>query len=63
MIKELLASKQLSKKRYDICKSCDKFRNFTKTCKICNCIMPLKTKLLKSDCPLGKWKSPVNSWS
>ena len=59
---KIFASKNLSEKRYSICKECPNLRAWTKTCKICNCIMPLKVKLIDSECPEGKWKSPVNSW-
>jgi len=60
---KIFASKELSEKRYDICKSCDELRGLTKTCKVCNCIMPIKVKLLNAECPLQKWTSPINSWS
>lgn len=59
----MFARKELSEQRYNICKSCSKFRTITKTCKICNCFMFFKTKLISSECPLDKWKSPTNSWS
>ena len=37
--------------RYDICKKCPKFNKFWKTCKLCGCFMPLKTKLRWVECP------------
>jgi len=45
----------MAKKRLLICSDCDSFRETTKTCSECNCFMPLKAKLNKSVCPLGKW--------
>lgn len=42
-------------KRYDICKGCPEFIDLTKQCKQCGCVMPLKTKLAKAECPLKKW--------
>ena len=33
-----------------------------KFCKSCGCFMPLKTKLLKTDCPKGYWGNPFNTW-
>jgi hypothetical protein len=48
----------LSKKRYSICQSCDSFNSTLKTCKLCNCFMPLKVRVpefLKVKCPKGKW--------
>ena len=44
-----------SKKRYDICKSCDRFKKLIKICEVCLCFMPTKTKLKDSKCPLNKW--------
>lgn len=56
----VLTSKEEAKRRYEICKSCDQFRKITKTCMMCNCIMPAKTKLQNSNCPIGKWGN--NTW-
>jgi hypothetical protein len=42
-------------RRYDICKSCPELIDLTKQCKQCGCVMPLKTKLLRAECPLKKW--------
>lgn len=41
--------------RFSICKSCPEFIELTSQCKKCGCIMSLKTKLEKAECPLGKW--------
>lgn len=51
-----------TKSNYDICKSCEYFRKMMKTCKICNCFMPLKTKLKNAKCPKGKWGTVQNVW-
>ena len=45
---------KMQKLRYRICKMCDAFTGL-KTCKVCNSIMPLKTKVKDASCPLGKW--------
>jgi Rieske Fe-S protein len=42
-------------KRYDTCKACPEFIDLTKQCKQCGCVMPLKTKLSRATCPIGKW--------
>jgi len=42
-------------RRYDICKACPELIDLTKQCKQCGCLMPLKTKLLRAECPLKKW--------
>ena len=44
-----------STRRYDICKACPELIDLTKQCKQCGCVMPLKTKLAKAECPLKKW--------
>jgi hypothetical protein len=44
-----------STRRYDICKACPELIELTKQCKQCGCLMPLKTKLLRAECPLKKW--------
>ena len=41
--------------RYQICKQCEEFNDLLKTCKICHCFMPVKTKLPHAECPLKKW--------
>lgn len=41
--------------RLDICKQCPELIGATKQCKQCGCVMPLKVKLLRATCPLGKW--------
>jgi len=43
-------------KKLDICKSCDQFQDaFISTCKVCNCMLEAKARIIKSWCPLGKW--------
>ena len=37
--------------RLKICRKCPHYNKFWKTCKICNCFMPLKTKLRWAECP------------
>lgn len=50
---------ELSKHRYSICQSCERFNASLKICKECNCFMPLKVRipitLHKIKCPIGKW--------
>jgi hypothetical protein len=60
MIKIFVPTK-IADHRYDICKSCDKL-TFIKTCSVCKCFMPLKTKLDNVACPLKKWGSANNTW-
>lgn len=48
-------SKEIEDQRFSICKSCPELLKITKQCKKCGCIMTLKTKLKKAECPLHKW--------
>jgi hypothetical protein len=48
-------SEQDAKNRLDICKACPELIQATHQCKKCGCLMHLKTKLAKAECPLGKW--------
>lgn len=49
-----LAEDEDREARYAICKSCENFTSF-KTCKECNCVMPVKVCWADSECPIGKW--------
>jgi hypothetical protein len=49
------ASDEQSDERLNTCNHCTEYIKVTKQCKQCGCFMPLKTKLLESVCPLGKW--------
>lgn len=56
--KELKENEKLiAKERYDICKSCNRFMKITRQCKECFCFIPLKTKIMDTECPIGKWNS------
>lgn len=44
-------------KRLEICKACPELIKTTGQCKKCGCIMNLKTKLAKAECPLHKWEA------
>lgn len=46
---------QKQAERMAICEACPELVALTKQCKKCGCVMPLKTKLAKATCPLGKW--------
>jgi len=52
----MLARPETVEQRYAICQSCSQL-SVEKICKICNCIMPFKTKLAKGVCPLDKWQA------
>ena len=59
----IFCSEEKRTERYDICKACEHFRESLKQCKLCNCFMPVKTKMLAMTCPINKWSSPYSSWS
>jgi hypothetical protein len=46
---------ETAEKRFSICQSCPELLKLTKQCKKCGCFMAVKTKLLKAECPIGKW--------
>jgi len=45
----------LAAARFEICQSCEWFRQKSQTCKKCGCFMKLKTTLENATCPMGKW--------
>lgn len=61
-MKQFLVEEEVQKIRYDICQKCPELRKSTKQCKICHCFMPVKTRVLNAECPLGKWNSAVISF-
>lgn len=50
-------NKSFDIKRIEICKSCTEYR--LGICIQCGCYMPIKTKLKKTKCPLGKWQKEL----
>jgi hypothetical protein len=48
-------SEEIADSRYSLCLSCPELINLTKQCKQCGCFMAVKTKLMESTCPIGKW--------
>lgn len=47
------APSELKEKRMAICKECPHSR--LNLCKQCGCVIPFKTALLNSKCPIGNW--------
>lgn len=41
-------------KKMKICQACIEYNTTLKQCKVCKCIMPIKNRLDKDTCPLGK---------
>lgn len=48
-------SENISQERMKICNDCDYLIKVTNQCRQCGCFMNLKTKLVNSKCPVGKW--------
>ena len=46
--------KSFYQKRMEICQLCEHITD-KKTCKICGCFLPLKTKIRSFGCPIDKW--------
>ena len=55
MIDLLIADKITTSKRFDICKECSYFKSKFSRCSICGCFMKAKTKIIFTECPIGKW--------
>ena len=51
----ILASSEKAAQRMAICKACPSYKSILFMCSECGCVMPAKTKLDNSSCPLGKW--------
>lgn len=49
-----LVGEQKYRERIDICLACPE-RAPINVCKICKCVIPIKAKFARSNCPLGKW--------
>jgi len=53
-IKEL--KQKIIRDRWDLCTRCVHLLPKVNICKKCGCFMPVKTKLEKARCPIGKWE-------
>ena len=51
----MIVGAAVADQRYAICQSCEDFLTLTKQCRLCLCLMPLKVKWDKAECPAGKW--------
>jgi hypothetical protein len=47
------AESEMSRRRLEVCKACDKWTGHT--CTICGCFTRLKVRLPAEACPIGKW--------
>lgn len=51
----VITTTEEGRKRLDTCSGCEKFDAPTNRCMECGCNMLLKSQLVVSQCPLGKW--------
>lgn len=58
LFENFFISKEERQERIDICKSCE-YLNKALMCEKCNCVMPLKTWIIGSSCPEGKWQAKI----
>lgn len=42
--------------RLNTCKKCENFNKYIGTCKLCGCVMRIKTKLPGQKCPDNRWE-------
>lgn len=49
----LLQSQDEQRRRFEICKKCDKFSGFT--CNACGCVAKFKAAVAGAKCPMGNW--------
>lgn len=45
----------ISKKRLEVCSTCDEYDQEWKKCHKCGCFMEFKSLLPNAECPLNKW--------
>lgn len=41
--------------RLGVCYACPEYNKTLKTCTVCMCFMPLKTRVKWAKCPKGRW--------
>ena len=52
----MFVEQEIADERLKICKNCPQLSTAS-ICKICNCVMPIKTKLAFAACPLNLWSA------
>ena len=50
----------VSKKRLEICQTCEHFVQRTSKCEKCGCFMEYKSHMMSSKCPIDKWKEEID---
>lgn len=52
----LITPKEVQERRMKICKRCPHYVEVVGACKVCKCVVALKTKLSAASCPTGRWQ-------
>jgi acyl carrier protein len=50
-----LSTDELATERLKVCEQCPSFQKALRQCKLCGCLMDAKARLLRAECPAGKW--------
>ena len=53
---ETFVGAEKMRERLEICNDCEEYNHPLPTqCRVCNCFMPMKTRLKRAECPKGIW--------
>jgi hypothetical protein len=50
VISNNIVAKEIAEKRIAICRQCPHYLKSIKVCRICGCVMPIKTRLKEVEC-------------
>lgn len=53
--KVVLAEAELANERLKVCQKCDAYQKLLKKCSVCGCMLELKTRMVRAECPLQLW--------
>ena len=48
---------EIHKKRMAVCAACTEYSKSYNMCKVCGCLLAIKTRSMESSCTLGHWKA------
>lgn len=54
--KPVLATREVSARRFAVCRGCTHFDPLFEQCAVCACFLGPKTMLATERCPLNKWR-------
>lgn len=50
-----LSEDELAAERIKVCEQCPQFQRALRKCSLCGCMVDLKVKVLRAECPAEKW--------